>query len=210
MGFKEWIVPQDRVFYGLLERLVGHAQAITAEFKFLMSHWSNLQVQRNKIKGIEHDADGVMHEIFERLNATFITPIDREDIARLAHSLDEVIDAVYAATNRLVLFEIPQPTPEMVRFTEILEAQVKELVNGVNSLRKPNTMARAILPHAVEIHSLENEADKLLYNLIAELFKGKDAVHIIKYKELYEFLELATDACEDVANVLQDIVRKHG
>jgi predicted phosphate transport protein (TIGR00153 family) len=210
MGFKEWIIPQDRVFYDLLEKLGRHTKEITDEFKFLMSNWSNLEVQRNKIKGIEHSADEVMHEIFERLNRTFITPLDREDIARLAHSLDEVIDSIYAATNRLVLFGIPEPTPEMMEFTTILEAQVTELVQGINSLRKPSAMAKAILPHAVEMHKLENDADRLLYRITAELFKGKDAVHIMKYKELYEFLEYATDSCEDVANVLQDVVRKHG
>jgi uncharacterized protein len=210
MGFKEWIIPQDRVFYGLLEQLVRHADDMTREFKFLMTHWSNLDAQREKIQGIEEAADAVMHDIFERLNRTFITPIDRDDIARLSHALDEVLDSIYAATNRLVLFGIPEPTPEMQRFTEILEAQVNELVKGVNSLRKPATMAKAIMPHTVQIHTLENEADKLLYNLTAELFKKKDAVHIIKYKEIYELLEWATDSCEDVADVLQDIVRKHG
>ncbi len=210
MGFKEWIIPQDRVFYDLLERLGRQTQEITSEFKFLLTHWSNLEIQRQKIKAIEHAADEVMHETFERLNRTFITPLDREDIARLAHTLDEVIDSVYAATNRLVLFGIPGPTPEMMQFADILEKQVAELVQGIGSLRRPATMARAILPHAVEMHRLENEADRLLYNITAELFRGQDAVHIMKYKELYEFLEYATDSCEDVANVLQDIVRKHG
>lgn len=210
MGFKEWIIPQDRVFYGLLERLGHHTRDITAEFKFLLAQWSNLEVQRQKIKAIEHAADEVMHELFERLNRTFITPLDRDDIARLAHTLDEVIDAIYAATNRLVLFGIPEPTPEMRQFADILEAQVKELVGGINSLRKPATMAKAILPHAVEMHRLENDADRLLYKITAELFKGNDALHIMKYKEIYEYLEYATDSCEDVANVLQDIVRKHG
>ncbi len=210
MGFKEWIIPQDRVFYDLIEKLGKHTSDITFEFKFLMTHWSNLEIQRQKIKGIEHDADTVAHDIFDRLNRTFITPIDREDIARLAHALDEVIDAVYAATNRLVLFEIPEPTPEMQQFTDILEAQVKELAIGISALRKPATMAKEILPRAVEMHRLENDADKLLYKTTAALFKGKDAVHIMKYKELYEYLEYATDSCEDVADVLRDIVRKHG
>jgi uncharacterized protein len=210
MGFKEWIIPQDRVFYGLLERLGHLTKDITAEFKFLLTNWNDLEAQRQKVKAIEHAGDEVMHELFERLNRTFITPLDRDDIARLAHTLDEVIDAIYAATNRLVLFGIPEPTPEMRQFADILEAQVEELVGGIDSLRKPATMAKAILPHAVEMHRLENDADRLLYNITAELFKGDDALHIMKYKEIYEYLEYATDSCEDVANVLQDIVRKHG
>ena len=210
MGFKEWIIPQDRVFYDLLEGIGKQTQLITDEFKFLMTHWNNLEIQRQKIKAIEHDADQVMHEVFERLNRTFITPMDREDIARLAHTLDEVIDSVYAATNRLVLYDIPQPTPEMVQFTDILEAQVKQLTSGLAALRKPSTMAKEILPKAVEMHRLENDADKLLYKTTAALFKEKDAIAIMKYKEIYEYLEYATDSCEDVADVLRDIVRKHG
>jgi len=210
MGFKEWIIPQDRVFYDLLEKVGRSTQLITDEFKFLMTHWNNLEIQRQKIKAIEHDADTITHEIFDRLNRTFITPIDREDIARLAHTIDEVIDSIYAATNRLVLYEIPQPTPEMVQFTDILEAQVKEVTAGLNSLRKPSLMAKEILPRAVELHRLENEADKLLYKTTAALFKEKDAIAIMKYKEIYEYLEYATDSCEDVADVLRDIVRKHG
>jgi predicted phosphate transport protein (TIGR00153 family) len=210
MGFKEWIIPQDRVFYDLLETLGKHAKEITAEFRFLLTHWSNLEIQRQKVKAIEHAADETMHEVFERLNRTFITPFDREDIARLAHALDEVIDAVYAATTRLVLFDIPEPTPEMMQFADILDQQVNELAEGLGSLRRPQTMAKHILPHTVEMHKLENDADRLLYRITAELFKGKDAVHIMKYKELYEYLEYATDSCEDVADVLRDIVRKHG
>lgn len=210
MGFKEWIIPQDRVFYDLLETVGRQTQLITDEFKFLMTHWNNLEIQRQKIKGIEHDADQVMHEIFDRLNRTFITPMDREDIARLAHTLDEVIDSIYAATNRLVLYDIPQPTPEMVQFTDILELQVKQVTAGLAALRKPSTMAKDILPRAVELHRLENEADKLLYKTTAALFKEKDAIVIMKYKEIYEYLEYATDSCEDVADVLRDIVRKHG
>jgi len=210
MGFKEWIIPQDRVFYDLLERHIRLASEATAEFKFLLSHWSNLEIERQKIKEIENTADTVGHEIFDRLNRTFITPIDREDIARLAHAIDDVTDAVYGAANRLVLFEIPEPTPEMLEFIGLLEGQVKELVAGIGALRKPATMKRNIPGHVIEVHRLENLGDRLLNKVTAELFKTKDAVRILKYKEVYEFLEGATDTCEDVADVLQDILRKHG
>ena|ERR1051326_1127230 len=210
MGFKEWIIPQDRVFYDLLERHIGLAAEATQEFKFLLSHYSNLEIERQKVKEIENTADSIGHEVFERLNRTFITPIDREDIARLAHAIDDVVDAVYAATNRLVLFEIPEPTPEMLEFIGLIEAQVKELVAGIAALRKPNSLAKAIPPHVIEVHRLENLGDRLLNRVTAELFKSKDAVRILKYKEVYEFLEGATDTCEDVADVLQDILRKHG
>ncbi len=210
MGFKEWIIPQDRVFFDLLEKLAGHAHLATTEFRVLLSDWGNLQAERNKIKEIENAADALSHELFDRLNRTFITPIDRDDIARLTHALDEVVDSVYAAANRLALYEIPASTPEMLEFIGILEKQVHEITAGVQALRKPATMAKAIAGHNVEIHRQENLGDRLLNKVTADLFKTNDPVRILKYKEVYEFLELATDMCEDVADVLSDIVRKHG
>ncbi len=115
-----------------------------------------------------------------------------------------------AAANRLALYEIPASTPEMLEFIGILEKQVHEITAGVQALRKPATMAKAIAGHNVEIHRQENLGDRLLNKVTADLFKTNDPVRILKYKEVYEFLELATDMCEDVADVLSDIVRKHG
>ena len=210
MGFKEWIVPQDRVFYDLLDRHAQLAVDAVAEFGRLMGNWSTLAAEREKVKAIENAADAVGHEVFDRLNRTFITPIDREDIARLTHNLDDVVDAVYAATNRLVLCEIPEPTPVLTDFVAILKAQVDQLQGAVNALRKPGTMAKVIPPRLVEIHRQENLGDRLLNHATAELFRSQDAIRILKYKEVYEFLEHATDEVENCADVLQDILRKHG
>jgi len=212
MGFKEWIIPQDRVFYDLLEKHIALAGTAAGQFKNLLASksWANVEVWREQIKDTESKADAVGHEIFERLNATFITPIDREDLARLAHAVDDIVDDIYGATNRIALYRIPEPTPVMSEFIAIIEAQVKELDDGVRALRKAGQLKKTLPPHVVEIHRLENLADRLLNKAVAELFNTNDAVRIMKYKEIYEPLEGATDRCEDVADVLQDILRKHG
>ncbi|MEA3190563.1 MAG: uncharacterized protein QOD77_1145 [Thermoplasmata archaeon] len=210
MGFKEWIIPQDRVFYDLLERHVALASDAAGLFRQMVDNWQNVEAWRTRIRDVEHEADSVGHEVFDRLNATFITPIDREDIARLAHALDDIVDAIYAATNRIALLEIPAPTPHMKVFIDVLEGQIRELVDGVRGLRKPSSLKTTIPAHVVEIHRLENVADRALNEAIGALFKTNDPVVILKYKEIYEFLEDATDRCEDVADVLQDILRKHG
>ena len=210
MGFKEWIIPQDRVFFDLLERHIDLAGQAAATFRSMVENWQNVEAWRTKIRELENQADSVGHEVFDRLNRTFITPIDREDIARLAHAIDDIVDAIHAATNRIALLEIPAATPLMATFITTLEAQVKELDDGIRSLRRPKTMKSSIPGHVVEVNRLENVADRALNEAIGALFKTNDAIAILKYKEIYEFLEDATDRCEDVADVLQDILRKHG
>ena len=210
MGFKEWIIPQDRVFYDLLERDAQLAVDAVAAFHHMLDHWGALPAEREAIGAIEHEADTVSHTIFERLSRTFITPIDREDIARLAHVIDDVIDSVDGAANCIHLFEFKEVTPPMREFAAILTKQAALVRTAVQALRKPGTMGKAIPPIGIEIHRLENEADQVLNRAMAELFHGHDPIHVIKHKEVYELLEMATDRCEDVADVLQDILRKHG
>ncbi|MEA3203148.1 MAG: uncharacterized protein QOI63_823 [Thermoplasmata archaeon] len=210
MGFKEWIIPQDKVFFDLLERHIELARQAAATFHTMVDNWANVEAWRTKIRDLEHQADSVGHEVFDRLNRTFITPIDREDIARLAHAIDDIVDAIHAATNRIALLEIPAPTPPMAAFIVTLEAQIKEIEAGIQALRRPKSLKSQIPGHVVEVHRLENVADRALNEAMGALFKTNDPIAILKYKEIYEFLEDATDRCEDVADVLQDILRKHG
>lgn len=209
MGLLDWIVPQDKIFFELMDRQAALALDAVRQFRTLLNSWDNLEVERQKLKNLEDAADSVAHDIFERLNQTFITPIDREDIARLVHVLDDVVDAVDAAANRLVLYEVEKPTPEMQQATDIIEEQVKHIQTCLTVLRRTKHIAKEVPPHLVEIHRLENAADRLLNTSVAGLFRTHDAVQILKYKEVYELLEAATDRCEDVADVLSDVVRKH-
>jgi hypothetical protein len=209
MGFKEWIIPQDRVFYDLLEHYADHVQKTVAFFEVMLRDWTSLEERRQELKGLEHQADEISHEIFHRLGRTFITPLDREDIAGLAHTLDDIVDYVDAAGNRMALFDLAEPDEAMRKFTDILRAQVEQLVPAVKALRKPSAR-HSIKKHTIEVHRLENEADRLLNRSIAALFQTNDPIRILKLKDIYENLETATDRCEDVADILNDILRKQG
>lgn len=204
------LLPREEKFYHLFLKQV---EIISEASRLLMEGVrggkARLASAATEINVLEHRGDEVIHEIFTRLNQTFITPIDREDIARLVHVLDDVIDAVDAAANRLVLYEVEQPTPEMQKATDIIEEQVKHIQASLTALRRRRQIAKDVPPHLVEIHRLENAADRLLNTSVAGLFRTHDPVQILKYKEVYELLEAATDRCEDVADVLSDVVRKH-
>ena len=209
MGLKEWIIPQDRIFFDWLSEAASNAHACAQALSDLFTHYDGLAERRQRIKDLEHKGDSITHNIFEGLGRSFILPLDREDISALASALDDIADFVYAASNRLYLYEIRKGTSEMRKFGEILVAQTKELVSAIQEIRNPKTH-QATVKHAIEVHRLENEADRLLNEAVAGLFRGSDPIHIMKHKEIYEILETATDKCEDAADVLSDVVRKHG
>jgi predicted phosphate transport protein (TIGR00153 family) len=164
--------------------------------------------KRKHIKDIEHRADETVHTIYEELNQTFITPIDREDITALASSLDNVLDMIDAAANRLHLYEVPAPSEAMIDLSEVLVEATSALYKAVRMIRDKKR-ADEVERIAVEVNRLENVGDDLLNVSVAALFKDKDVVTILKSKEILEQLEQATDYCEDVANVLSDIVAKN-
>jgi uncharacterized protein Yka (UPF0111/DUF47 family) len=146
------------------------------------------------------------HEIVRRLNTTFVTPIDREDIYALGSRLDDVLDLIDAVADRLLLYKIDVPTDGSVAMAKIIVKTAEETDRAVRCLR---TLSPFYHKHAVEVNRLENEADRLLRDQLAALFEGtKDAIEVIKWKELYETMESVTDRCEDVVNVIEGIVLK--
>ncbi|MFQ6134992.1 MAG: DUF47 domain-containing protein, partial [Nitrososphaerales archaeon] len=204
---KEWIIPQDKAFFSLLEEqslLVLDGAKMLRE---LLHNYKEVDVKRNQIKDIEHKGDEVVHKIQDKLSRTFITPIDREDIDRLSSLYDDVLDFTYTIINKLYFYGIEEITPPMTLFGEVILKSVTELNISFRNMRSLNR--EEIDRRSVEVHFLENEADELLNKSVAELFKQKDVVAIIKYKEIYEDLERLTDVCEDVSNLLRDIVLKH-
>ena len=207
MGLKEWLIPQDKIFFELLEKqstLVLEGSNLLYD---LLITYKDVGVKRQEIKDLEHDGDEVVHEIQDRLSRTFITPIDREDIDALSCLYDDILDYTYTIVNKLYAYginEIPHP---MITFSEIILKSVKALNKDFNNMRKLNL--EKIEQHNIEVHFLENEGDELLNKTVAELFKQKDIIMIIKHKELYEDLEQLTDICEDVSNLLRGIVLKH-
>ena len=172
----------------------------------MMEHFVDLETKAARLKDIEHQGDLITHEIFERLNRTFITPIEREDIHGLASGLDDVLDAVEAIGSRLVLFRVPKPTPDAIRLAHItLQCgnQIEKAVTHLKDFRNLNTFI-------VELNRLENEADTISRNAVADLFSGNhDPIDVLRWRELYGRLESAADMSEDVANIIEAIVLKN-
>jgi len=165
----------------------------------------NMGERLDQLQEIEHRGDEMTHAIITALNQTFITPFDREDIHRLTTSLDDVLDFVNSAGVRLRLYRIDAPPPVAAELAGFIVQQSEELDRGVSVLEQN----QRVLQHCVEVHRLENEADRVSRKAIAELFDTeKDPIRLIKIKELYEVLETATDKAEDAANVLEAVTLK--
>ncbi len=162
-----------------------------------------------QIEAAEHEGDITTHEIADRLNRTFNTPFDHEDIHELAARMDDILDDIEATADRMFLYEAGQPGPEMVTMAETLLAAAKALEGAIGGLHDVNKNARRILDYCIEIHRLENMADEQSRLALAKLFRGTDALYALKWKEIYDHVENATDKCEDVATILEGIVVKH-
>ena len=207
MGLKEWLIPQDKIFFELLEKQSKLVLEGSNSLHDLLCNYKDVEQKRQSIKDLEHSGDDVVHEIQDRLSQTFITPIDREDINVLSCLYDDILDFTYTIANKLCAYgieKIPQP---MIIFSEIILKSVLALNKSFSNMRNLNQ--EKIEQHSIEVHFLENEGDELLSKTVADLFKQKNIITIIKYKELYEDLEKITDICEDVSNLLRDIVLKH-
>lgn len=207
MGLKEWIIPQDKGFFDLLEKESSNVLLGAKKLEEAVKTFDNMDGRRKEFKDIEHQGDETVHEIYERVNRSFITPIDQEDLTKLASLYDDVLDYMYAVMNRLVLFEIRGPTQAMKEFVGINRAAVEQMNNAFSSMRK---LDKAQIDRSViEVDRLENEADVVLDEAVAALYKSADVIQILKLKEIYEHLEMVTDKCEDVAFVIRDVMIKH-
>jgi predicted phosphate transport protein (TIGR00153 family) len=159
---------------------------------------------------IEHQGDTITHEIMFQLNRSFITPFDREDIGLLAHSLDDVTDLIQSAADTMVLYKVKTPGKRARELADIIVQITNEVENVMPSLRRHNANLEKILNSCVEINRLENVADTIYRTALTELFEyDSDIADIIKWREIYEHMESATDMCEDVANVLESVALKH-
>jgi uncharacterized protein len=160
----------------------------------------------DQIKEVEHKCDFITHEIIQRLHRTFVTPFDREDIHNLARSLDDVMDAIDASATVVRLYSIEHVRPDARELARVIKASADEMVKALKALERRKGVAEA----AVEINRLENEADRLHQTAVRRLFEDeRDPIEIMKWKEIFDFLEESTDRCEDVANVVEGIVVKH-
>jgi predicted phosphate transport protein (TIGR00153 family) len=200
------LIPRDTKFFDLFADVAGNLVAGARLLKRTLDDFQDIEARVRQLKDIEHRGDEMTHNILTKLNQTFITPFDREDIHRLASSLDDVLDFVYAAGVRLVMFRIKSAPPAASRLAEVIVKQSDQLSEALSRLEKKHDR---VLENCVEINRLENEADLLARTAIATLFdEEKDPIALIKLKELYEVLETATDKAEDAANVLEAVVLK--
>jgi len=206
LGLKEVFIPQDKIFFELLQKESANVLEGALAFKGLVNEFTDVPVKRDRLKELEHKGDEIVHEIYMRLNKSFITPIDHEDIAKLASSYDDVLDYIYATANRLALYEIANSTVVMKQFADIILDCVAELDKAFATMRK---LSKDIDVRCIEVDRLENVADVLLNDSVADLFKSGDLLQIVKLKEIYENMEATTDRCEDVGYVLRDIVMKN-
>lgn len=199
-------IPRDEKFFDLFEAAALNIRVGAAALKEMAESEAEFEAQWKQIEEFEHKGDRITHELMRKLNQTFITPLDREDIHQLASRLDDVMDLIEAGATRMALYKIKRCTPEAKRLATLIQEMSEEIVLAVQKL----TDMKSILSHCVEINRLENVADQVSRDAIAALFTGgHDPVEIIKWKEIYETLETATDRCEDVADVLERIVLKH-
>ncbi|MGH7354521.1 MAG: DUF47 domain-containing protein, partial [Candidatus Rokuibacteriota bacterium] len=168
--------------------------------------FADARAKAHAIKEVEHRGDLITHEIVKRLNTTFITPLDREDIHALATELDDVLDYIEAVAERLVVYRIKEPTSACRAMADLIVTQIAAMDRCIRCLR---TMDPGFHEHAVEVNRLENRADALLRETLAAMFEEEaDPIEVIKWKEIYETLETVTDRCEDVANVIEGIILK--
>jgi predicted phosphate transport protein (TIGR00153 family) len=200
------LIPREVRFFDLFEQQSQHIIRGAQLLQELVHNFSDARAKAHAIKEVEHQGDQITHEVVKRLNTTFITPLDREDIHDLATRLDDVLDFIEAAAERLVVYRIKEPTSASRAMAEVIVQQTHAMDRAIKCLR---TMDPGFHEHAVEVNRLENSADHLLRDSLAALFEEQaDPIEVIKWKEIYETMETVTDRCEDVANVIEGIILK--
>ncbi len=208
MGLKEWIIPQDPKFYNKLDAIAENAVDAAEALDDLLQDYTNLEEKRTRIEDHENIGDDLVHDLYELLNRSFITPIDHGDMALLMAGLDDFVDYIEAAAVRLYLYDIEEPTEGMQNLGSLIKRQsyeVKKAVAGLREIREPNDIDKAL----IEIHTLENAADDVFNQAIANLIRNEDPKTIITRKEILEHLETATDKAEEAANIIGDIRMKN-
>ena len=207
--FRFPFIPREHKFFDLFEGSARNMVKAAQELKGLVDTWEDVEGRVGKIAQMETEGDTITHQIMAQLNRTFVTPFDREDIALLAHSLDDVMDFIDAAADAMLIYKIDHSTPRAKELADIIVQAAAEVERAIPQLRQ-RTELRKVLPRCVEINRLENVADEVFRSAMAELFNDTtDMAQVIKWREIYEHMESATDRCEDVSNVLEGVALKY-
>lgn len=203
------LLPKEYSFFDFFDQLAARCVDASRLLTQMMANVPGAEPLIKQVRDLEHEGDDITHLTVETLHRTFITPIDRDEIHQLISRLDDILDFINATAQRVSLYEIVEAPPAAQELAEVLQRateQVKKAVLGLRKLQHP----MELLKICVEINRLENEADAVLRKGIAKLFKeAPNPVEIIKWKELFELMEEATDRCEDVANLIEGVVLEH-
>jgi uncharacterized protein len=207
--FKLSLIPREKKFFALFEQGTQNAVKISQQLKDLVYIWENVKERVGVINDLEHQGDAITHQIFEQLHRTIITPFDREDIALLAHSLDDVIDFIHAAADAMLLYKVERPTHRAKEMVDIVVQAVGEVERAVSEIHD-RIGRKQLLNRCVEINRLENMGDSVFRSAMAELFDNSaDFAGLIKWREIYKHMESVIDRCEDIANILEGVAIKY-
>ncbi|MBN1614157.1 MAG: DUF47 domain-containing protein [Deltaproteobacteria bacterium] len=204
------LIPREEKFFDLFEELADKIEEGGKLFMDMLEHYDTAERKVVKLKELEHEADVITHRTYEKMHKTFLTPLDREDIYALVNKMDSILDMIEASAVRMHLYKIKEPAKAIIDQTKILNmaiSKVKMIVRGLRDMKH----AQMILDACVEINTLENDGDIVLRTTMANLFEcEQNPIELIKWKEIFERIEEAIDVCEDVSNIVEGIVLKHG
>lgn len=205
------LMPKEKKFFELFAKQGDLLARMAKAFEGMMTDYSKAEAFALEIRELEHQGDQITHEIFDRLNTSFVTPFDPEDIHALASGMDDVLDEIEGVAARFLMFHVKAPTPTAVQLSRVLVGSADALRAAVNGLEQLRRRGRdAIVPHIIEVNNREGEADELTRQAVSDLFKGgMEVLDVIRWKELYARLEHAADRAEDVGNILENICVKH-
>ncbi len=204
------LIPREEKFFDLFEELINKIEEGGELFLDMVQHYEYSKPMIIKLKELEHEADIITRKTYEKMHKTFLTPIDREDIYDLINKMDDILDMVESSATTMSLYKIKETAREIIDQALILNKAIKKLKMIVYAMRNMKN-AKMILDNCVEIHTLENEGDIVMRMTMARLFEHeKDPIELIKWKEIFERIEDAIDICEDVSNIVEGIVLKHG
>ena len=202
-------VPKEQKFFELFEESAQNIVKASQALKEMLDSWQFIDSRVAEITEMEHQGDTITHQIISLLHRTFVTPFDREDIALLAHTMDDILDFVHSAADAMFIYKVDSATDRAKELADIIVKGATEVDLAVRGLRRRSEL-KMIMERCVEINRLENMADRVYRAAMAELFENtSDVAKLIKWREIYEHMESATDRCEDVANVLEGVALKH-
>jgi predicted phosphate transport protein (TIGR00153 family) len=203
------LIPREKKFFALFEQGAQNAVQIAQQLKDMVYIWENVKERVGIINDIEHQGDAITHQIFDQLHRSFITPFDREDIALLAHSLDDVADFIHVAADAMLLYKVERPTNRAKELAEIVVQAVAEVEKAVSEMHD-RIGRKQLLKRCIEINRLENLGDSVYRSAMAELFDDSaNFAILIKWREIYNHMESVIDRCEDIANILEGIALKY-